>query len=78
MKKYIFTFGSKHLEWLHYKLNPMNVALVVEAENENVARQIVFKSKIGEYFFTSYPYDEFVEEFKSRFGMKEYSLEELI
>ena len=74
--KIIVTFGSKHLEWLHHKLNPMYVALVVEAENENQARLEVFNSRIGEHFSTSYPYDNHIEEFKSK-GMKEYTLEEL-
>ena len=67
--KTIITFGSKHLEWLHHRLNPMNVALVVEADNENLARQEVFNSRIGEYFSTSYPYEQYINEFKDK-GMK--------
>ena len=74
--KTIITFGSKHLPWLHHKLNPMNIALVIEADNENIARKEVFNSRIGERFATSYPYDDNIERFKTM-GMKEYGLEDL-
>ena len=41
--KTIITFGSKHLEWLHHRLNPMNVALVVEADIEEEYPQAIRK-----------------------------------
>ena len=75
--KTIITFGSKHLEWLHHKLNPMQVALIIEADSHIDARNLVFKSRIGEYFATSYPYDENIGHFKKNLNMKEYSLAEL-
>jgi len=75
--KTVITFGSKHLEWMHHKLNPMNVALVIEAENMTIARQVVFHSKIGEFFCTSYSYDNFKESFKKHIKIREYSLEDL-
>lgn len=34
--KIIVTFGSMHLQWLCHILNPMNVALIVEGENEAI------------------------------------------
>jgi len=74
--KIIITFGSKHLEWLHHRLNPMNIALVVEADNETIARGKVFNSRIGEFFSTSCLYDEQIDKF-TEMGLKEYTLSEL-
>jgi hypothetical protein len=61
---------------MHHKLNPMKVALVVEADNEQIARNKVFNSRIGEFFSTSYDYDTNIEKFKAM-GMQEYTLAEL-
>ena len=76
MKKYIFTFGSSQLN--EFFVNPTIVALIVQAENENIARNEVFQfSGIGERFCTSYPYDEYIDEFINDYGMKEFTLEDL-
>ena len=72
--KTIITFGSEHLEWMHNKLNPLWVALVIEAENENMARQVVLHSRIGKGFAGLYPYEEHIEAFKYM-GLSEYTLE---
>ena len=77
MKKYIFTFGSNQLPELRHKLNPMDVMLVVEGENEGKAREVVFKSFIGEKFCTSYPYS-YKEEFVEKYNMYESTLNELV
>ena len=76
MKKYVITFGSGQLT--EFFVRPTNVMLVIEAEDENSARQKVFDFPgIGERFCTSYEYDEVKDEFKNKYGMKEYTLEEL-
>ena len=77
LKKYIFTFGSNHLPELRHQLNPMQVMLVVEAEDEQVSRREVFESFIGERFCTSYPYS-YKEEFIEKYNMYEITLNELI
>ena len=76
-KKYIFTFGSNQLPELRHQLNPMDVMLVVEAEDEQIARREVFESFIGERFCTSYPYS-YKEEFVENYNMYEATLNELI
>ena len=77
LKKYIFTFGSNQLPELRHQLNPMDVMLVVEAEDEGEAREKVFESFIGERFCTSYPYS-YKEEFIEKYNMYEITLNELI
>ena len=71
--KYIFTFGSDHLPELADILRPLKVMLIVEAENELKARDIVFSSFIGDKFCTSYDYEK-RHEFRDRFNMAEYDL----
>lgn len=76
MEKYIFTFGSAHLD--EFFVNPNSVALVIEAENENIARDKVFNFKgIESKFFTSYPYNKYINKFINAYGMEEYSLDDL-
>ena len=75
MKKYIITFGSGQLQM--FNGNSMDVMLVIEADSEAFARDMVRRTEIGNNFCTSYPYtDEVVEEFIA-YGMKEYTLEDL-
>ncbi|MCF6244340.1 MAG: hypothetical protein L3J43_04835 [Sulfurovum sp.] len=74
--KTVITFGSNHLSWMHHKLNPMNVALVIDAENENEARSQVLQSRIGENFATSYTYAQYKEAFSTKY-MREFTLGEL-
>ena len=74
--KTIFTFGSSHLKWMKHKLNPMKVALVIEADNVIEARNIVFESRIGEYFCSSYSYSK-LEHLKNSCSMAVYTLDEL-
>lgn len=74
--KYVITFGSGQLT--EFYVRPVNVMLVIEAENELAARQSVFDFPgIGGRFCTSYKYDEVKDEFINRYGMTEYSLEDL-
>ena len=75
--KTIITFGSAQLAEIAHKVNPMKVMLVIEAPNEYSARNKVFESFIGKYFAFSYAYSK-AEEFKKKYNMEEYSLEELI
>ena len=74
--KTIITFGSGQLT--EFFVRPTNVMLVIEAENENEARQKAFNFPgIGRRFCTSYPYtNETVKEFYD-YGMKEYTLSDL-
>ena len=59
-----------------FNVDSMGVMLIVEAENENKAREIVFNYPgIGEYFCTSYRYT-LKHEF-DKFNMTEYTLEDL-
>ena len=75
MNKYIFTFGSGQLT--EFNVRPNDVALIIEANNENEARSIVFDyDGIGDKFCTSYPYS-YIDQFKNEYNMKEYSLDEL-
>ena len=76
MKKFVFTFGSGQL--LDFYVRPTTVALVVDAENENEARTKVFKFEgIGSKFFTSYEYEDVIDEFKNLYGMEEFTLSDL-
>ena len=77
MEKYIFTFGSNQLPELSYKVRPMELMLVIEAEDEYTARREVFESFIGERFCTSYPYEKYAEEFAEEYGMYEITLDVL-
>ena len=74
--KTIITFGSGQLEWLDVRAN--DVALVIEAENMNEARSIVFKTEIGNRYCTSYIYEDKIDEFKTKYNMREYTLKELL
>ena len=76
MKKWIVTFGSSHLEELRGKVRPMSVILVIEADTENEARDIVFSSFIGRTFSASYPYSKSIE-FQKEYNMVEYTLKQL-
>lgn len=74
--KYVFTFGSSQLD--EFFVNPNNVALMIEAESGNLARDIVFNYPgIGSRFCTSYLYDEYIDDFKNIYDMKEYTLSDL-
>jgi hypothetical protein len=74
--KYVITFGSGQLT--EFFVRPTNVMLVIEAETENQARQKACNfTGIGSRFCTSYKYDEVKDEFLNRYGMKEYTLEDL-
>ena len=77
MNKWIFTFGSGQLPDIQKTINPMKVMLVVEAETENEARSEVFKSFIGPYFCTSYPFEPYAVEFKEKYNMIEFTLKDL-
>ena len=56
--KFIITFGSSQLD--EFYVRPNDVALIIEAKNENEARTKVFNFKgIGERFCTSYPYEKY-------------------
>ena len=76
MDKYIMTFGSGQLPEVSHKVRPLKVMLVIEADSEYEARDIAFKSFVGKKFCTSYPYSK-AGEFKDKYNMEEYSLEEL-
>jgi hypothetical protein len=74
--KYVITFGSGQLT--EFYVRPTNVMLVIEAENENSARQKAFDYPgIGKKFCTSYKYNKVKDEFLNQYGMTEYSLEDL-
>ena len=76
--KWFFTFGSEQLEWMREQgINPMSVMLVVEAKSEREARNMVFSSKIGPNFCTLYLYAIHADEFKDKYRMDEYTLEEI-
>ena len=74
--KFIITFGSSQLD--EFYVRPNDVALIIEAENENEARNQVCNFKgIGERFCTSYPYEKYIDEFVNKYNMKEYTFEDL-
>ena len=74
--KFIITFGSSQLN--EFNVKPNDVALIIEAENENEARNQVCNFKgIGERFCTSYAYEKHIDEFVNKYNMKEYTLEDL-
>lgn len=74
--KYVITFGSGQLN--EFYVRPTNVMLVIEALDENSARQEAFDFPgIGSRFCTSYDYDEVKDEFINKYGMSEYTLEDL-
>lgn len=75
MNKFIITFGSGQLT--EFDVRPNDVALIIEANNEYEARNIVFDyDGIGNKFCTSYPYS-YIEQFKNVYNMIEYSLDDL-
>ena len=51
---------------------------MIEAKNENEARNIVFNSFIKDKFCTSYEYDKHIDEFKNKYKMFEINLQDLI
>ncbi len=74
--KYVITFGSGQLT--EFFVRPTNVMLVIEAQDENQARQEAFNfDGIGGRFCTSYKYDDVKDEFINQYGMTEYTLEDL-
>ena len=74
--KFIITFGSSQLD--EFYVRPNDVALIIEAENENEARNQVCNFKgIAERFCTSYQYEKYIDEFVNKYNMKEYTLEDL-
>ncbi len=75
--RWIFTFGSSQLSSLKTNINPMDIMLVIKAKTENEARSEVFKSFIGPYFCTSYPYEQYANEFKEKYNMHEVSMADL-
>ena len=78
MRKFIITFGSGQLPEVRHLLNPADIMLVVEANDEQEARGEVFDSFIGNKFCTSYPHEQFAEEFVEKYNMYEITLNELI
>lgn len=76
MNKYIITFG--HGQLTQYPVDPLSVALVVEAKSVEEARQMIFLSPIGARFCTHYPYNEYIDKFKDVYGMVEWSLDDLL
>jgi len=76
MNAYIFTFGSSHLNEISLRVSPMKVMLIIEAESEHEAREIVFDSFIGDRFCTSYPIS-MQTRFTTLHGMVPYRLREL-
>jgi hypothetical protein len=75
MNKYIITFGSAHLP--DFQVNATYVALIIEAEDENAAREVVFAVPgIGARFAFSYPYSK-MPEFAEKYNMVEMTLNEL-
>jgi hypothetical protein len=73
--KYIATFGSNQLN--QFNVNSMNVMLVLEGNYEDIRTQLFNFPGIGANFCTTYNYEAVVEEFKNKFKMKEYTLEDL-
>lgn len=74
--KFIITFGSGQLT--DFSVNPLNVMLIIEAKNDNEAREIVFNfDGIGSRFCTSYNYETYKDEFINSYNMKEYTLKDL-
>ena len=76
MKKFIITFGSSQLSDVQ-TIRPMEIMLVIEAEDEYTARREVMESFIGEKFCTSYPYEKYADEFAEKYGMYEVQLDTL-
>ena len=76
MNKYVITFGSGQLKTISHVLNPMNVMLIVKDETEKAAREQVVNSFIGNRFCTSYK-ESFIKEFEEKYGMIQYTLDEL-
>lgn len=76
MEKRIFTFGSGQLTG--FAVKPESVMLVVEGVDWLDCREQVFNyDGIGEVFCTDYSYDDYVDEFKNDYNMKEYTFADL-
>jgi hypothetical protein len=77
MNKFIITFGSGQLP--NFNVRPNDVILVIEANTENDARQVVVDNPhIGIRFSFSYPYEGNAERFKNKFRMFELTMDELM
>jgi len=76
MAKHIITFGSNQIP--EYPGNPMSIMLVIEAESDAEAREPLFKDPFHGRFCTSYPYDEFADDFKRKYNMVEITLDDLL
>lgn len=77
MRKFIFTFSNHNLVGFDVEQN--KVALIVEAEYESYARNMIHSVEdIGKGYCLSYSYEDNMEDFKTRFGLKEYTLDELL
>lgn len=78
MSKFMFSFGSKHLQ--DFNVDPAYIFVTVEAEDENAARDIIFNTEgIGRYFCMSYPYtEERIKKFTNEYYMTEMTLQELL
>lgn len=57
---FYFTFGTGHLKNYNLPVTSDKIILVIPSENENKARELVFKY-IGKYFCTSYQEDVFLD-----------------
>lgn len=76
MEKRIFTFGSGQLT--EFSVKPESVMLVVEGVDWLDCREQVFNyNGIGAKFCTDYAYDDYVDEFKNDYFMKEYTFADL-
>ena len=76
MEKRIFTFGSSQLK--DFNVKPESVMLVVEGVDWLDCREQVFNyDGIGAVFCTDYAYDDYVDEFKNVYNMKEYTFADL-
>lgn len=76
MTKYFVTFGTGQLE--NFAVNAGTVMVVVEADSESEARARFFEEPFNGRFSSSYNYDQLADDFKNRYHMVEYTLEELL
>jgi len=78
--KTIFLFRSTHLPWMKKRgVDPMKVMLVVEADSENEAREIVSASRIGSAFgLIEGDYEKHYKRLRDEEGMVEYTLGGLV
>jgi hypothetical protein len=74
--KYIVTFEFNQLN--EFNVNPNEVILVIEGDYKAmISIQLFNYPGIGIDFCKIYDYESVVEEFKNKFKMKEYTLEDL-